>query len=252
MVPSSAKLKELVSEYLDDSKDISMECLKSSLGLSQFRDIYHASLSTESVLASLSNGSLRPSLSSARGVILRLPMLAAIGQTSAAKAELRRYLELVLWIIYFSDHLIEWKEFEGKSGKGFTRDPHKPISFAAHRELAHYFDYARELMEGETSGLAKQSIDNLKQANYKLNAAVHPGQLARTKGKLAPFDQPSEDSMRDFAKLQRDVCSNTCLLLAAYRVSKFNNLPAIARAHFDWLVGSALRKAVRSGPFGLK
>lgn len=252
MVPSSIKLKELVSEYVDDSKDISVACLKSSLGLSQFRDVYHAALSTESVLAALSNGSFRPSLNSARGVILRLPMLVAIGQASAAKVELRRYLELVLWTIYFTDHPVEWQEFEGKSGKGFSRDPHKPISYAAHRELAHYFDYARELMESEASGLAKQSIDKLKQANYALNAAVHPGQLARTKGKLTPFEQPSVELMRDFAKLQRDVCSNTCLLLAAYRVSKFNNLPAVARAHFDWLVGSALRKAVRSGPFGLK
>lgn len=42
-----------------------------------------------------------------------------------------------------------------------------------------------------------------------------------------------------------------CLLLSAYKVTRFNQLKAVARAYFDWLVGESLRKEVRGGQFGL-
>ena len=180
MTPSAAQLQKLVSEYVTDAKEIVETCLVSSGTSQQFRDVYHNSLSAESVLAGLASPNLRPTLNSVRSIVLRVPMLVAVGHASVAKAELRRYLELILWTIYFTDHPIEWREFEGKTGAGFARDPHKPISHAAHRELGYYVDYARELMEAESSGLARQSLDQLKQSNFKLNAAVHPGQLART------------------------------------------------------------------------
>lgn len=177
-------------------------------------------------------------------------MLAGIGQVSVAKTELRRYLELILWTIYFTDHPREWKEFE-KKGSGFARDVHRPISYAAHRELVHYLDYARELMHGELSGAVKESIDLIRQSSHVLNAAVHPGQLARTKGKLAPFESPSAQTLKEFARLQRDVFSGSCVLVAAFQISKFNSLNASAKAHFEWLLRPRLRKQIKTGPFGL-
>jgi hypothetical protein len=178
-------------------------------------------------------------------------MLSAIGQTSVAKAELRRFLELLFWTVFFTDHAVEWKEFQKQSGSGFARDQHKPISFSAHRELGYYFDYARELMEAEPSGLATDSLDRLREVSHRLNAAFHPGHLAIAKERAAPFEKPNAELLREFAKLHRAVFSNSCIIFAAYRRARFDVLDASSRAQFDWLVGAKARKRIRSGPFGL-
>jgi hypothetical protein len=141
----------MVLKYLADSRLIVDECISSASATEHFVEVYRASLSADSVLAGLAGVDLRPSLNSARNIVLRIPMLTAIGQASVAKADLRRYLELMLWTIYFTDHPIEWNEFQKQTAAGFARDQHKPISFSAHRELGHYLDYARELMESEPS-----------------------------------------------------------------------------------------------------
>ena len=245
-------IQSLVSKYLDDSKSIVDECVACAGISSDFSEIYRISLSADSVLAGLSSNVLKPSLNSARGIVLRVPMLSAIGQTSVAKAELRRFLELFFRTIYFTDHAVEWKEFQKQSGTGFARDQHKPISFSAHRELGYYFDYAKELMEGEPSGLGVDSLDRLREINHRLNAVVHPGHLAITKGKAAPFEIPNSKLLREFSKLDRAVFSNSCIILAAYRRTRFDVLNASSKAQFDWLVGAKTRKMIRSGPFGLR
>jgi hypothetical protein len=63
------------------------------------------------VLTGLSTPNLKPSLNAARSIVLRFPMLTAIGQGAISKAELRRFLELIFWTIYFTDHPVEWSEF---------------------------------------------------------------------------------------------------------------------------------------------
>lgn len=83
------------------------------------------------------------------------------------------------------------------------------------------------------------------------NAAVHAGEMARGVGKLPPHDDMSEQSLRSFAKIHRLTFSSCGLLLAAYRRPNFDQLNAISRASFDWLIGPALRREVRKGPFGL-
>ena len=229
--------------------------IQASLGMAKpstaFAEIYHVSLSTDVVLAAVDTPRLRPRLASARSIVLRLPLLLAAGQQPAAMVELRRFVELILWTIYFTDHLVEWRAFEGSAGAGFSTDSRKPITYAAHRELGHYAEYARELMAGETSGLGVKSVDTLRQASYRLNAAVHAGELASLSQRSPPFDDVSEQSLRKAAKLQRQVFGNCCLLLAAYRTARFNSLTAAGRAHFDWVVGADIRKQVRKGPFGL-
>lgn len=245
-------LKQQVQDYLSDSKSIVEQCVTSAASAPLFSEIFRSSLSTDSVLAGLSTPNLKPSLNPARSIVLRIPMLTAIGQGTIAKAELRRFLELLFWTIYFTDHPVEWSVFKSQSGTGFARDQHQPIAYAAHRELGYYVDYARERMESEPSGLGTQSLNELKQVSHQLNAAVHAGQLARAKGKSAPFESPEQKLLQDFGKFQRAVFSNSCILFAAYRRAQFGALNAAARTEFDWLVGTKLRKQIRSGLFGLQ
>jgi len=249
---SRSHLDQQVQGYLSDSKAIVEECVGLAASAPLFSDIFRASLAAEAVFVGLSTPNLRPSLNPARSIILRLPMLTAIGQGSIAKAELRRFLELFFWTIYFTDHPVEWTEFKSATSGAFARDQHQPIAYAAHRELGYYLDYTKELMESEPSGLAGQSLIELRHANHHLNAAVHAGHLARAKGKSAPFEKPELEILQDVGKLQRTVFSRTCLVLAAYRAARFGALSAGARAEFDWLVGANLRKQIRSGPFGLE
>ena len=251
MTPKNAELKHMVLAYLNQCKELTAERIDAALKQDLFKPIFHASLSAEGVLSHLSGPSLRPSLNGARSIVLRLPALVALGQISAAEGELRRFLELVLWTVYFTDHPREWSEFQGKSNKGFSRDPRSPISYAAHREFGFYLDYARELMEGEPSGLGTRAVNEIKQTIYKLNATIHPGTLARDGAKVAPFDDLSDDRLRRFSNLQCSTLSNACLLLAAYRKVRFNNFPAGSRAHFDWLIKTTNRKQIKAGPFGL-
>jgi hypothetical protein len=251
VLPSAAEIRQIVAKYIDDSEAISQDCLAIARSSESFRSVYQVSLAAHTVLGGLSSRSLRPSLNRARSIALRIPLLVSMGQSGVAQAELRRFVELVFWAIYFTDHPVEWKTFLGKAS-GFARDQRKPISYAAHRELAFYLDYALELMEPEPSGLGATAVNNSKQVVYTLNTAVHAGNLARIAGRLPPHDDVSEIVLRKFLALQRNTFSNCSLLLAAYRRSKFDGLNALARAHFDWLVGSRIRREVRKGPFGLQ
>jgi len=216
-----------------------------------FGEVYHASLSTDTVLAAVRNAHLRPRLAGARLVALRVPLLVGIGQGSVAVVELRRFVELVCWSVYFTDHPVEWRSFETDSAAGFSQDVRKPISYAAHRELSYYVEYARELMSREASGLGIRAVEGIKQASHELNAAVHAGHAVHTTTGTPPHEDVSDAALRRFSRVQRQVFSNCCLLLAAYRRPQFERLNAAARAHFDWLVGSTLRKKVRQGGFGL-
>jgi hypothetical protein len=106
-------------------------------------------------------------------------------------------------------------------------------------------------MESEPSGLATNAIDMMKQLTHKLNASVHAGELAQALRRIPPHEDVSNAGLQQFQRLQQPVFASCCLLLAAYRRRQFDRFNASARAHFDWLVGSKLRQAVRQGPFGL-
>lgn len=250
VLPSATELRKVVAKYLDDSETIAKQCLIKAKSSESFREIYRVSLATHTVLGALTSKSLRPTLTPARSIALRVPLLVSVGQSSVAQGELRRFVELITWAIYFTDHPIEWNRFISSTG-GFAREQRKPISFAANRELAFYLDYAHELMEREPSGLGAKAVDNCRNAVKVLNAAVHPGELAKATGRIPPHDSVTETVLRRFKNVQRLTFSNCALLIAAYRRSKFNTLNASARAHFDWLVGSHIRREVRKGPFGL-
>jgi hypothetical protein len=245
------QLRQQVSNYVDDSAKMINACLAAARSIGSFHEIYATALSTDTVLKNLAVPALRPPLVAARSIILRVPMLASIGQMSLGTVELRRFLELTVWTVYFTDHPVEWRSFIGRSNAGFSQDVRKPISYAARRELAHYIEYARELMSAEPSGLGTKAVDAIKQLTHDLNAAVHAGELAQSVKRIPPHEEVSRIVLQKFRRLQQRVFSNCCLLLAAYRRQQFDRLSATARAHFDWLVGAKLRREVRRGPFGL-
>lgn len=251
ILPTPAQTRQLIANYLADGKSTTLKCLAVANSSPSFREIYRISLATHTVLGNLSSQSMRPSLNPARNVSVRIPSLVSVGQPVVAQAELRRFVELIFWAVYFTDHSVEWQTFIKKTAAGFSRDQRKPIAYAANRELAFYLDYALELMEREPSGLGVEAVQGAKEAVRTLNAAVHAGQLAAASGRLPPHDDVSEPALRRFARIQRSTFSSCTLLLAAYRRSKFDRLNAVSRAHFDWLVGSRLRREVRRGPFGL-
>lgn len=251
ITPRAAQLRQQTTGYLSDARSIIDGSLVAVQTSTAFGDVYHASLSADTVLAAFNNAHLRPRLVGARLIALRVPLLVSIGQGSVALVDLRRFVELICWSVYFSDHPVEWRTFEKDSGAGFSQDMRRPISYAAHRELSYYVEYARELMGREASGLGIRAVEAIKQASYDLNASVHAGHAARAIAGTPPYEDVSDATLRKFSRTQRQVFANCCLLLAAYQRPQFERLNAAARAHFDWLVGSKLRKEVRQGGFGL-
>lgn len=250
--PKAAQLAEQVNAYVSSAESIVKDSLAAAQGRAAFADVYHISLSTDAVLRGLTYARLQPRLVAARSIVLRIPFLAGMGQQSVAMVELRRFVELVCWTVYFTDHQVEWQCFQQEPGAGFSQEGRKPISYAAHRELSYYVEYARELMQAEESGLAVEAVDGIKQASHQLNASVHAGQLAHATVMRAPHEPISDAGLRKFSSIQRQVLANCCVLLAAYCRPQFDKLNAAGRAHFDWLVGARVRRKVRQGPFGLR
>jgi hypothetical protein len=248
--PTPTQLRSQVASFLNATESIVSTTLKSASKSEAFREIYKLSLTTHTVLGELGGSGLRPAVAPARNITVRIPVLIGTGQFSVAEVELRRFLELTVWTVYFTDHPVEWEHFIDGT-KGFSQDSRRPISFASHRELSFYTEYASELMEREPSGLGGAALSNLKQALHRLNSNVHAGRLAKLTSPIPPHDKMDEDSLKSFSRIQRLSFANCCLLLGAYRRGKFNGMQAVARDHFDWLMGPKLRKDVRKGPFGI-
>jgi hypothetical protein len=241
----------MLGGYVDDAKNIILGSLNSLKQTKEYQLIFRVSLAADAVLSELSKTNLKPSLSAARSIVLRIPLLVGLKQTSVATIELRRFCELVFWSVYFTDHPIEWASFERSPSSGFVRDINKPINYCAHRELTFYSNYARELMADEPSGISVEAVDSLRQVQEELSAVVHPGRIASAKPRVPPFDDVSPDSLTKFALVQRQVFSRCCILLAAFKSRRFDRLQPMHRAHFDWIVGAATEKRIRQGPFGL-
>jgi hypothetical protein len=156
-----------------------------------------------------------------------------------------------MWSFYFEEHPVEWQRFRANPTHGFIRDDKDPIEYCAHRELDYYINYAKSRVTEEPSKLAAEAVDRLRQFKGKLNEAVHPGSGAHLTQRTVPLDPIDHTTLREFFELQRSVFGSACLLIAALHTGRFDKLPAMHRAHFDWLMGNPLAKTIRSGPFGL-
>jgi hypothetical protein len=250
-LPHSAQVQRLAETFLGEvAAEISKAhvTLRKALG---FRRIYRISLATDAVLSKLLRFSKRPPPHAARAVVKGVPLLVCARQLGPARIELRRFMELISWDVYFEDHPVEWERFRANPTHGFTRDDKDPIEYCAHRELEYYLNYAKSRVLAEPSKLAEQAVEELRLLKGKLNEAVHPGSGAHLTGQVVPLDSIDEHTLRDFSDLQRAAFKNACILIASLRRRRFDGLPAMYRAHFDWLIGDQWAKKLRSGPFGL-
>lgn len=250
-LPHSVQIERLAEAFLGDvavELGKARETLKKS---ASFRKIYRVSLAADAVLSKLLRTSSRPPPHAARAIVKGVPLLVCARQIGPAQIELRRFMELILWDVYFEEHPVEWERFKANPTHGFTRDEKDPIEYCAHRELEYYLNYAKSRVVWEPSKAAGEAVDELRIAKGKLNEAVHPGSGAQLTGHVVPLDPIDEPTLGDFNNLQRSVFKSACLLIASVRRRRFNTLPAMYRAHFDWLMGGQLAKRIRGGPFGL-
>jgi hypothetical protein len=194
---------------------------------------------------------MHPRLYGARSIVLRTPFLLAVGQITVSRIELRRFIELAIWSVYFTEHPVEWACFQGSHREGYTKTIDSPIAYSAHRETGFYLNYAKERLNAEPSGIAARSVGLLVQQRNELNAAVHPDDIAISNRRLPPFEKPSAKELTKIAESLRSVYANAAVVLAAVGTKRFNSLPPMHRAHFDWLVGPRLEKEIRKSAFGL-
>ena len=248
----SKEIQNMMEKYLDDTNLIIDGALALLRNSKVFRQIYKVSLATDAVLSKLSTNKMRPTLNTLRSIDLRIPLLVSMRQTSIAMVELRRFMELCYWSIYFTDHSVEWAHFASNPKKSFQNKIDNPISYCAHRDVSFYSNYVLELMKDEPSGIAHKACSSLRQLLPKLNAMVHPGNIAISRRKIPPVDGISEQELSEFSKIQKAVFLNVCVLIAAFNRTQFNKLPPMHRAYFDWLVGTRLKKDIRAGAFGLE
>lgn len=250
-LPHSKQVQEMAETFLADFRreiQAAEALLKSS---AEFRHIFRTSLAADAVLSKTLTPRNGPPAAPARSIVIRVPALVCARQLGACRVELRRLIELVIWHVYFEDHTVEWNRFKGEPKRGFVREMDDPIDFCAHRELTFYLNYAKSRMAEEPSKVAARAVDQLRNDQSLLNADVHPAGLVGSAMKMSPLDAVGEDALKSLNEIQRSVFSSACILLAARHTSRFNNLPAMHRAHFDWLVGAKISKEIRSGPFGL-
>ena len=250
-LPHSAQVQKLAESFL---KEVASEISKAHTQLSKsagFTKIYQVSLATDSVLSKLLQSNQRPPPHAVRAIVKAVPLLVCARQLGPAQIELRRFMELIVWDFYFEEHPVEWDRFSTNPTHGFTRDDKDPIEYCAHRELDFYLNYAKSRVIDEPSKLASEAVAKLRLLKGTLNEAVHPGSGAHLTRRAVPLDTIDEKALRGFGELQRSVFGSACLLIAALRRRRFDNLPPMHRAHFDWLMGDKLAKTIRSGPFGI-
>jgi hypothetical protein len=250
ILPHSSIIRRQVDTYLTHAAELTQVSSDSLRTSGEFTAVYKTALAADAVLSKLS-GNERPKLSAARTVVRRVPLLLTFGQIEAASVELRRLIELSFWCIYFTDHPVEWRSFLKSPGKGIEVERTEPIAFCAHREPSYYANYAKERFRDEPSGIAGEAAGLLTMHYGTLSGVVHAGSLTLKGGVVPPIVPPSTSDLSSFMKTFRQVAGAVCLIVGAFRQRKFDSLPPMHRAWFDWLIGGSMRKRVRSQSFGL-
>lgn len=250
-LPHSKQIECMANAFLSDFRQevgAAESLLKKSAG---FQNIFRTSLATDAILSKILKARNGPPAGPARAIVSRVPVMVCARQVGPCRVELRRFIELIIWHVYFEDHAVEWKRFEGDPRRGFVREMDDPIDFCAHRELTFYLNYAKSRMADEPSQIAARAVDQLRKEQSILNADVHPTGIVGHGITKFPLDAIGEVELKSLNNTQRSVFGNACILLAARHMPQFNRLGAMHRAHFDWLIGSKTAKEIRSGPFGL-
>jgi hypothetical protein len=250
-LPHGKQFAQWTIDYLADSERITRKSFSALSNSPEFRRIYRNSFAGDAVISKLSSTHWRPRSHSMRCLILRIPFIVGVRQISLAAVELRRLIEITFWVIYFTDHPVEWAEFEANPSKGFHPSIEQPIRYCARRGLKLYVDYAAERFQSEPSGLAKIAVEDLRKLSAEINPIVHPAQLSTATRKPPPFENLGAADLSTFEQLQKAVFSASALALASLFRREFDKFPATYRAQFDWLIGDTLAKKIRAGNFGL-
>jgi len=137
-LPHTNQIQIMLEGYVADAEDIISTSLNDLKQTKEYQLVFRVSLAADAMLSELSKSNLKPRLSAARSIVLRVPLLVGLKQISVAMIELQRFCELVFWSVYFTDHPVEWASFERNPSSGFVRDMNKPISYCAHREITFY------------------------------------------------------------------------------------------------------------------
>lgn len=249
-LPHNAAVREALLSYVQELKSEFESMLATLESSSDFKNVFKTVWATDEVLRGLTSNEV-PKLGAARSIIRRTPVLLSAGQLDGAKRELRRFIELVFWTVYFSDHPIEYEELCLNATDGIVGSLEEPIKFCAHRERVFYGRYASELMKREPSGKASVAVTELQRLATELNRYMHAGGAINRPGVHIACDTLSPQELSSYGVVHRKVCSCACVLLAGYKRRAFDRLSANQREWFDWLVGPARAKAIRSAEFGI-
>lgn len=218
---------------------------------SRLKQLYRSCSAMDAVLNGLDDGKMRPSLQACRSIVIQLPVLLLFSFPDIVLFELRRFLEITFWNVYFHEHPVEWRKFRSNPVSGYSRDLELPIAFCAHRELGFFVNYARERLGSEPSGLGVKAVDELQIAIRALNARVHAAALAGSDRREIKFRVCSAAEAKIAGEQAHHVfCAAAIVLCAVHRV-RFNRLGPAERSYFDQLVGTKDAKRIRSGSFGL-
>jgi hypothetical protein len=251
-LPHTSEVQSMMSEYLEDALTIIRTQFRRLKKLSEFRAIYRVCLAADAALSKLQSNRMRPNLKAARSIVRRIPLIVGVGQLAVGRIELRRFIELLFWTTYFTDHPIEWANFASNPAAGYGKSLDNPIDFCARRESTFYANYAKERMNEEPSGLGAEAVHSLRRALRELNSIVHPGGIATSKLRIPPFEEVGKDSLVEFSRSLRGVLGHGCILAAAINRRGFDRFPPMHRAHLDWLIGIEKSKKLREGAFGLR
>jgi|GEM_PF-6311859 len=249
-LPHSSQLNAALQKLIADASQAKGAGVVSFSSSPRLKHLYRLCNATDAILDELDESRMRPSLQAARTIVLNQPILLLYSFVEEALVDLRRFVELAMWNIYFTDHPVEWREFLESSG--FSRDIEQPISFCAHRELGFYLSYAKELMRREPSGLAVLSLDAIQNSVRKLNKHAHAAMLALSTRRAAVLKERSDTDAKQLCEFASEVLGHVSIVLCAAHQKRFNRFGPAQRAYFDFLAGPSISKKIRGGQFGIK
>ena len=251
VLPHSSVIRKHTEEYLEDAEELAIKSISKLKKSTAYRNIYKTTLATDAVLSGLSE-LLTPHPSVLRSTIRKIPVHISLSQTKAAFFELRQFIETVYWVVYFSQHPVEWKAYIDGGTTGYTTDPTSPITYNSNREPSFYRNYARERFTKEPSGLSIKAVTVLASRYSDLCKIVHGSNEAIKKNLIPAFELPTSKELEKFIVVYRAIASAGCIVLTSFNVSDFDLFPPANRAWFDWLVSAKLSKKIKSAPYGLR
>ena len=247
-LPHSSITAKQSEEYVSELQAEIVELSSKVSKFPEYRGLFKASTAAFSVLTACAHHE-HPLLEAAATIVRRQPMLCLCAQTGSAQSDVRRFLELIIWYVYFVDHPIEWQVFL-EQPTGYTRADDRPILYCARRNFQWYMDYARERFSKDASLACGPAIESLANGWKDCSRFVHAGVREKGSDLQPPFEMPTQATVRQFQSQCRDAFASGCLLLSAVYPPQLSSLTAVDRAWFDWLVGPTASKAIRSGEVG--